>query len=456
MRFLSNRRHLTAATLVAAGLLAAPPLLFAHARLLRSTPAADSRLDSAPTTISLWFSERPESRFTRIQLVDAAGISVPLGAVAILAANPPGVSVPIGRPLARGRYTVVWRTAAADGHPSSGRFSFDVTTAASDTAVRKAPIPAPTSPPVSNAVVASERAATISTGIRWAELVSVVTLIGTIIFSLVVLPASGWLAPLVGEAGERARRLAQAALVLFVITTLMRLTSESALIANETGGRVALMLAVVRDTRWGHGWVVGAIGAIVVTVGLMMARSIMRAGWAVAALGVVAVCTADALTGHSGSSRHAFVAVGADLTHYLAAGGWIGGLVAVLLSGLPALKVIDDVERPLAGARLVRAYHRTALECVTLVVLSALVAAWLRLGSIGALVTSEYGRVLLLKVGFVVIVLLFGLFHWQRVVSVEWDADTKFRFQRSATLELLVGAIVIAMTAVLVSTPLPE
>jgi len=56
----------------------------------------------------------------------------------------------------------------------------------------------------------------------------------------------------------------------------------------------------------------------------------------------------------------------------------------------------------------------------------------------------------------VIVVLLFGGFHWRRVVSVDWNADTKFRFQRSAAAELVVGAIVIAMTAVLVSTPLPE
>jgi putative copper export protein/methionine-rich copper-binding protein CopC len=460
VRFSSARRRLTAATLAATALVVTPLLLFAHARLLRSTPAAHSRLDSAPTSLSLWFSERPELRFTSIQLLDSAGASIPLGTLAALTAEPPGVTAPIASRMINGRYTVVWRTAAADGHPTSGRYTFEVASAARDVTAATpavAPMaPAPADTQVTNPVLAPDRVVTFSTGVRWAELVSVITIVGAVIFGLIVLPVSGWSGELFDEAAERARRLAQSALILFVITTVMRLMNQSALVARTSATRGSLAKTVIQDTRWGHGWLIGAIGAIVVAAGLLAARWSLRTGWLVAAFGVVAVCTSDGLTGHSGASRHLIVAAGADLAHYLAAGGWIGGLVAILLCGLPSLKVIDAAGRQGAGARLVRAYHRTALECVTLVVLSALVAAWLRLGSMGQLVTTDYGRILLTKVAFVVVLLLFGWFHWRRVVSVDWNADTKFRFQRSAAAELVVGALVIAVTAILVSTPLPE
>jgi putative copper export protein len=55
----------------------------------------------------------------------------------------------------------------------------------------------------------------------------------------------------------------------------------------------------------------------------------------------------------------------------------------------------------------------------------------------------------------VIVLLLFGWYHWKRVVSVEWTSDTKPRFQRTATGELIVGAVVVGITAVLVSTTLP-
>ena len=57
---------------------------------------------------------------------------------------------------------------------------------------------------------------------------------------------------------------------------------------------------------------------------------------------------------------------------------------------------------------------------------------------------------------FVLVALAFGLYHWKRVVTPEWDDDTRFRFQRSATGELIVGAIILAITALLVATALPH
>ena len=104
--------------------LATPALLFAHARLVRSSPAANAVLDSAPTTLGLWFSERPEPRFTAIRLLDSAGLAIPLGAPTSVEQN--GLTLTITRPLTPGRYSVVWRTAASDGHATNGNFSFRV------------------------------------------------------------------------------------------------------------------------------------------------------------------------------------------------------------------------------------------------------------------------------------------------------------------------------------------
>lgn len=462
------RRRFVATVLAGLALLATPLLLYAHARLLRSSPAADARLDAPPARLTLWFSEEPELRFTTVQLVDSAGGPVSLGAASKSPGDASAVAIPVAGQLGRGRYTVVWRTAAADGHPSSGRFVFTVMKAAAVAAPITVPAttPTPTALPAgadrapsptagANSPVQLAPTATFSDAVRWAELVSVITIIGAIIFRLVVIPGAHWSDALTTEAAERARRLAQAALTLFVIATIMRLVAQSSLVPSEVGGRMTAVMTVIRETRWGHGWAVGAAGAVIVLIGLVVAR-VAVAGWTIAAIGVVAACTGDALTGHSGASRHLALAVATDITHYLGAGGWIGGLIAVLLSGLPSLRILDDAERPEAGSHLVRAYHGAAIECVALVVLSAIVAAWLRLGSIGQLRTTPYGGLLLLKISLVCVLLLFGLYHWRRVVAPHWDADTKFRFQRTATVELIVGAIVLAVTAVLISTPLPE
>jgi methionine-rich copper-binding protein CopC/putative copper export protein len=455
------RRRLVATALASLALLGTPLLLYAHARLVRSSPAENAQLDAPPSSLTLWFSEQPELRFTSIRLVDSAGISISVGAAAKLTGDASAVTIPVATQLGRGRYTVIWRTAAADGHPTSGRYSFTVLNAAAipqadaPTAPPAQPTPTQSPLPGANSPVQVAPTATFSTAVRWAELVSVITMIGAIIFRLVVLPGSQWSDALSAEAAERARRLAQAALTLFIIATLMRVIAESSLIPPEVGGRLTAVLSVIRDTRWGRSWSVGAAGGIVVLIGLVSARTAI-AGWFIAAVGIVAVCTGDALTGHSGTSPHLALAVATDITHYLGAGGWIGGLVAVLLSGLPSLRTIGEAERPVAGCQIVRAYHGAAIECVALVIVSAIVAAWLRLSSLGQLRTTPYGGLLFLKIMLVCVILLFGWYHWRRVVAPEWNADTKFRFQRTATIELIVGAIVLAVTAVLISTPLPE
>jgi copper transport protein len=51
----------------------------AHAAFVRSDPAAGAVLPQSPPEIRIWFAEPLEARFTRAQVLDAAG--VPLAGV---------------------------------------------------------------------------------------------------------------------------------------------------------------------------------------------------------------------------------------------------------------------------------------------------------------------------------------------------------------------------------------
>lgn len=457
------RRGLIAAT-AALALLATPAILFAHARLVRSTPAANAALPAPPDRITLWFSEQPELRFTSIQLLDSTAHAIPL-APPSAESDPRGLSVAIASRLAVGRYTVVWRTAATDGHPSNGKFTFTVTNAPA--APSPASVPAVTAPGsvtvrvdtgarrIPNSIVQPGAQPRMSTAARWAELIGALTLIGAVIVRLVVLPRADVPSDAFTDGADRLLRLGRAALTLFVLGTLMRLAAESTLVMTDGDSRLHSMLVVLRYTRWGHGWAIGAAGAVVALGGLFAARASLI-GWVAAAVGVVLVCLSEALTGHAAASSRSALAIAVDVTHVLGAGGWVGGLAALVLSVLPAIGSLDQARRPQVGSRLVRAYHASAVECVGLVVLSAAIAAWLRLPAVDALWTTTYGRVLVVKFCVVLVILGFGWYHWRRVVNVEWTTRTADTFRRSASAELIVGAIVVAITAVLISTPLPS
>jgi copper transport protein len=436
----------------ALAVLGTPALLLAHARLLRSTPADNSVLIVAPTALSLWFSEKPELRLTKIQLLDSAGKAIPVGAVARIVGDAMGVTVGITDSLPNGRYSISWRTTGADGHLSTGKISFTVDLPEQPEPVAT-PVPTPQQPAVPNTVLETTDTTVFSTSARWVELVALLTLIGAAVFCLYILPGAALSATEADEAADRARRLAGAVLVLFIATSLWRLSSQGALIP---GDRLEAMLEVIKETRWGRSWAIGAGGAIVVAIGLVLSN-FTPTGWAVTGLGVLAVCLGEGLTGHAEALRdNASLATAIDLTHLVAAGGWLGGLVAVLLCGLPATSRLDGAEQRRSGRQLVRAYHRTTLICVLCVLLSAFAAAWLRLASLDELWTTPYGGMLFRKTIFVLVVIGFGTYHWIFVVARNWNDDTAFRFKRSATFELVAGAVVVAFTALLVATALPH
>jgi copper resistance protein C len=101
----------------------------AHLHLLKSEPKANDTLAAAPSALKFWFSEPPELAVTSVKLTTADGAAVPL---APLASGGTGKDAPIVAairgPVSAGHYSVAWRSTAADGHPSSGRYDFVVTT----------------------------------------------------------------------------------------------------------------------------------------------------------------------------------------------------------------------------------------------------------------------------------------------------------------------------------------
>jgi putative copper export protein len=80
----------------------------------------------------------------------------------------------------------------------------------------------------------------------------------------------------------------------------------------------------------------------------------------------------------------------------------------------------------------------------------------LRLPTVASLWESTYGRLLLLKLAFVAIVVVLGALNWRRMMPRLGDEDSARRITRTAGAELTIAALVLAVTAVLVSTSPPD
>lgn len=96
-----------------------------HNRLLKAEPGIEATVTASPAQIRLWFKEPPELTMSGITLADSAGKPVATGAVKATD-DKTSISVPVSAPLAKGKYTVTWKTAGTDGHVIRGSFGFIV------------------------------------------------------------------------------------------------------------------------------------------------------------------------------------------------------------------------------------------------------------------------------------------------------------------------------------------
>lgn len=101
------------------------PPAFAHAKLLASQPAANSVLDVAPAVMRLQFSDTVELAFSKVRLVDQAGVAGAPLKIAGDGSNPKALIATLP-PLKPGRHRVQWSTVTRDGHKVKGDIAFQV------------------------------------------------------------------------------------------------------------------------------------------------------------------------------------------------------------------------------------------------------------------------------------------------------------------------------------------
>src|SRR5882724_4506141 len=109
---------------------------FAHGRLVRSQPAANSTLNAAPQRVELWFSEELEPNFSKINVTNKDGKQVGRGD-ATLAEGGKKLQVDLVD-LSSGTYTVDWNV-LSNQHMMKGKDTFTVSLPQNSTAAAQEP-----------------------------------------------------------------------------------------------------------------------------------------------------------------------------------------------------------------------------------------------------------------------------------------------------------------------------
>jgi len=415
------RRTVAIIWLIVLGLTLGTGPASAHADLLNSDPKSGSTLATAPTHITLAYSERVDPGLSLVSVLDTSGRDIRASAVAVVAGQPRELSVSLPAHLPDGVYTVSWRAVSSDdGHVTAGAFAFGVGT---EPGATPAALPPPASPGPSVLGVAGKVFLYAGLAVLFAA-----AIVGTFAFGgdiparrTVLLIASS-----VAVAGALAMLFAEQHAVGVGLGTLLR---------SDVGTPYLWLLALVAATATASAWAETA-----------------RNRWALPVVGVGAAAAmfVRAGGGHAAAATSApWLQVGAQWLHFMSVGAWIGGLV--LVSVLLRTHMRAGTPAPVAQ---IKRFSAIASWSVLVLAITGSIRAVNELGGIAGvrrLLDYSYGITLTIKVGIALVLVAIGGINRYR--SIPRLADDGRLFRRVIGAELVASLALFGFTATLTSLP---
>lgn len=441
---------------------------FAHATIDGSSPSAGQSVAASPSRVELRFSESVEVTLGGVRVYDSSGRRLDTGSPQHPGGAGNQVAVALPR-LPNGSYVVTWRVVSADSHPVRGAFTFSVGPLASARDVSG----------LSARLLDRQDGSTavgVALGVvRFLVFASLVVVVGGTVFLVFVWPS--------GRGRRRARALVWTAWGVALFATLAGIALQGPYAAALPLGDVLnpSLWADVLHTRFGRVWLARAA---LLGVGALLLRVLFATGagpsrrlpaWWPAGAGLVGawLIGTPAMSGHAGTGDLAAFTVAIDAVHVGAVALWLGGLAmltVVFLLRVDAAELRDALSR----------FSPLALGALITITATGGARAWREVGSVHALLSTDYGHVLEVKlVAFAGLVAFAVVSH--RIVREhfrsplpsapalvdaggpgaapddEWtvadeEACRMGRLRQSVAAEVVVALLVIAVTAMLVNT----
>jgi copper resistance protein D len=223
------------------------------------------------------------------------------------------------------------------------------------------------------------------------------------------------------------------------------LVSAGSMSGDAAGMLDGSLIHMVWNAGAGRANVIRAIGLMLAAFGVLQGR---QSGWAV--LGAVMAATSFAWTGHARSLHPDLLPVLLLSVHLLGAAFWLGALA-------PLLIVARGGDHSRTAATVVR-FGAAAVVVVGGLMAAGAVLLWMMMrGDFTALWNSTYGRYVTFKLLLVACILCLAAFNklrlTQRLRQGEFQALRSLR--TSIQLELLLGALILAVTATLTTVSGP-
>ncbi|MDT7670892.1 MAG: copper transport protein, partial [Pseudonocardiales bacterium] len=356
-----------------------------------------------------------------------------------------------------GTYTVAWRVESDDSHPVSGSLRFSI---GAPSRVSGA-IPALGGPSGSSAATTA-----IPGVLRGLSYLGLALGPGILLVVLALWPA--------GLRDSRARRLMWSGVAALGLSTLGEVLLEPVWVNGLSLPDTWAGGAGLDNQSARFDAVLAARFYLLLAFGVLLAvastprRTIRRPLLLTTVLVTSSLLVTWPLTGHAAVGRWVPLSVAVDLAHLTAMTVWLGGL-ALLAVSLSRASQARELATMLPG------FSRLAFGSVVVLAVTGTYQAWRQLDTLGALFGSPFGRLLLVKLGSVaVLVSLGGLARrWVhrrlspvtasvRAVgggdtllvdrSPQPSAEQVRMLRRGLVAEVMMGAVVLGLTAVLVAS----
>jgi copper resistance protein D len=198
--------------------------------------------------------------------------------------------------------------------------------------------------------------------------------------------------------------------------------------------------SVLTETRFGMVWSVRLALALLLALWLLW-PALRRLQLLIAS----ALLALLALVGHAGAAAGPTGALqlASDLIHLIAAGVWLGSLpgLALLLSMRPQPKG--------AAERAANRFSVLGIAAVAAILASGVINSWMLLGSPRDLLTTEYGRLLSLKIGLFVSMLGVAAVNKFYLTPQMAKVEARAALRRNSLAETALGAGIVVLVAVL-------
>ena len=454
----------------------------AHVNFLGSTPANVSTVDGPITRIVLEYSGSSDPIDSDFLIQDATGASQPIESVG--KDGDTKVIVTSVDPLPAGRNKVSWALRGADGHAMTGTISFTVS-AASSTVTSSVASPMSTSSSTSTSTSSDDGLARSIANIgRW-------LVYAMVLFSVSSLAYLVWVHRGSRREGRRIVFLTRRAAILVIIGSVIEWLAQ--LVVNGSGS----LTDVVSPSAWssllstgfalgtlcrivGAGLVLrfmplevvaadpidfaelddydlfgelsGSGGPVAVVPPTATQRSRVRvesSPWVFA--GALLLVFSESFIGHTASVEPRGLVIISDAVHLMAAAIWVAGVWLLAWTLWQRQRRGEPLDARLVATR----FSVTATWALVAVAISGTALGWVILGEPGRLLSTEFGRLLVIKVLLVTIIGGIGLHNRRTLIPNLERPGVDARFLWTIAIEGALFVVVLAVSALLVvSNPL--